>query len=697
MFRTRLMRALTRCPGSKSSRRYLTTPISYARVRNEDEKTKAFRSKILSLVQVVTDERESADIVEKMLYDRDPIAVDMEGVGDSPVGLVQIRTREGQIYLFRTGINRSLYDKGKLKRLFETKDVLKVFHASTCDCLGIYADGVKMWGIYDTAIAHNVMRHQNEGRPVVSNVLSFNNLCNFHALDANPLKEAMNGTLWKRLPVLRKSKSLPEDMLLYAACDVYPLLDLYDATRKQIEPDFLPLMEDLCEDELLRPIDKKLVQARQKARRRVEEATLCLNNLDAGAKKADVYALLTRHDGRRKVLFSKSGRSAHVILSSRDSAICALHNLTAKNFTFPSEFGDGPLGVKLVRSLNTEEAVLTQSDINSFRERSAMESCIVDVKVSAKIVRAIITAKVPVVLFFHTRAEGVTMDLFAGGSYPILKLSLMPDIVIEGGVAELFSSSHVEKIVFKIDNCYAALRACSVENYRPSNFFDVSLAHKAADYLRYGQSIFRSKMDTINDVFEEHGLARDGHVDKLESLRFLHAHFKRTLPKELLELVAQKSQVDVDILAQVKNSTKSKSERKALKSKYDMHAVHVRVEGGPNKRRLRPVLSNYLRSRKIPHKWICDGDNVAMIEVVFNPDVALVVDDLQSKAVEDLTLSASAVANNSSVEKPVETVVIPLNELRQDMHTDVERLTREGFFETLKEEGESIIESKSPL
>jgi hypothetical protein len=45
-------------------------------------------------------------------------------------------------------------------------------------------------------------------------------------------------------------------MRLYSACDVDPLLDLYDITRSMIEPDFEVFLRDMCESELLRAIGK---------------------------------------------------------------------------------------------------------------------------------------------------------------------------------------------------------------------------------------------------------------------------------------------------------------------------------------------------------------------------------------------------------------------------------------------------------
>ena len=40
----------------------------------------------------------------------------------------------------------------------------KVMHASSVDCMSVYKDGVKMWGLYDTAIAHKVLEFQTRGR-----------------------------------------------------------------------------------------------------------------------------------------------------------------------------------------------------------------------------------------------------------------------------------------------------------------------------------------------------------------------------------------------------------------------------------------------------------------------------------------------------------------------------------------------------
>ena len=79
------------------------------------------------------------------------------------LGLVQIKTQEGLIYIFRTGRNKKLLYEGGLKYLFEDQNLLKVMHASSSDCGSIYKEGVRMWGLFDTALAHKVIQYQNNG------------------------------------------------------------------------------------------------------------------------------------------------------------------------------------------------------------------------------------------------------------------------------------------------------------------------------------------------------------------------------------------------------------------------------------------------------------------------------------------------------------------------------------------------------
>jgi ribonuclease D len=86
-----------------------------------------------------------------------------QGTNLPTLGLIQVKTSEDNIYLFRTGINQRLFTYGGLKGLFEDDNILKVFHASAGDCLAIYREGIALWGLYDTALAQKVIQYQNQG------------------------------------------------------------------------------------------------------------------------------------------------------------------------------------------------------------------------------------------------------------------------------------------------------------------------------------------------------------------------------------------------------------------------------------------------------------------------------------------------------------------------------------------------------
>jgi hypothetical protein len=52
----------------------------------------------------------------------------------------------------------------RLSELLEAPHITKVMHASSVDCMSAYKDGVNIWGLYDTAVAHRVLQLQTSGR-----------------------------------------------------------------------------------------------------------------------------------------------------------------------------------------------------------------------------------------------------------------------------------------------------------------------------------------------------------------------------------------------------------------------------------------------------------------------------------------------------------------------------------------------------
>ena len=405
------------------------------------------RDEVMSLTRVIVKEEESAAAVDHMLRRREPIAVDMEGVQSNPTGLIQVRMRGGPIYLFRTGYNPRLLHEGRIKELLQSADVLKVMHASTSDCIGIGEDGVRMWGLYDTAIAENVIQHQNGAEDVQFGAFtSYNNLCAKYGLVVNPMKHKFFGTgAFKEDRVFMESEVIPEDLLFYSACDVYALHELYDAVDAQVASDFRPILNDLCDIELLRGIDNDLVAVRKHRLKNLMNSTLLLRGFNRGLTKGDVYALLAGFEGYRKVLLSPDSGCAHVLMANRNEALSAFFHFNTKGYQFPSWFGRNAQAT-LAKPPGLEEVSVASGHLEKCMDILVKEDFIVNEQASARVVEDILATRCPVVCEFQTREDGVsTMTMFAG-AYPEVKIALTKDVMASGRLGELFASPHVEKV-----------------------------------------------------------------------------------------------------------------------------------------------------------------------------------------------------------------------------------------------------------
>lgn len=146
--------------------------------------------------------------------------------------------------------------------------------------MAAYKVGIKLWNLYDLNWAHHVINYQTEGESMIARAMSFNEVCLVYGFSENPLKDAMKGTLYTRHNSFTDDEELPEDLAYYSACDVEPLLDLYEVTNSLIEPDFRYLFEHYCELEIFRAIDPDFLQNRKKNRHRVQAADIFLKNLD---------------------------------------------------------------------------------------------------------------------------------------------------------------------------------------------------------------------------------------------------------------------------------------------------------------------------------------------------------------------------------------------------------------------------------
>ena len=111
-----------------------------------------------------------------------------------------MKTEDDQIYLFRTGLNRFLMEQGGLRDILEDPGIIKIMHGAELDISAMSRDGIDFWGIYDTNLAHKIVRYQLEGKNPATkrDNSSLNSLCETYGATLNPVKESMVNEPWIR-------------------------------------------------------------------------------------------------------------------------------------------------------------------------------------------------------------------------------------------------------------------------------------------------------------------------------------------------------------------------------------------------------------------------------------------------------------------------------------------------------------------
>ena len=218
----------------------LTSQWFHSRWKNLDgEKSASDRKEfegrngeILKRIKEVKHVEESRRVVEQLLKEGLPIAVDMEGINLGLTGLIQIRDVHGNFTFFRPRKNPALYQEGGLAKLLESPHILKIMHASTGDAASVYKDGVKMWGVYDTEVAHRVLEFQTNGASLTNaQAIGLNNLCAYCGIESNPMKGKIKFNPWNEKHANENKGVMSEEFMLYCAWDVEQLHEIHQILR----------------------------------------------------------------------------------------------------------------------------------------------------------------------------------------------------------------------------------------------------------------------------------------------------------------------------------------------------------------------------------------------------------------------------------------------------------------------------------
>lgn len=537
---------------------------------------------ILKRIQVIDNTEKCREITEKIKAEEKVIGVDAEAVQTSP-GLVQVGTGKGDIFLFRTGINQDLFKKGGIQNLMENQTVLKVFHDSGQDCLSFAKAGIRIDPLFDTSIVHRVVRYQNTGDPFNNFSMGFNKICQEYSLPLNPLKDFYEGFQWTKTEKLfGLKKDLTDDLKIYCAYDVIPLINLYDILESQLEKDFAHLHEKMVEINIIRGFDRFLANKKVKKINQSMRRNLFLSGLKMSSKY-DLYEKMSGFEEDKIVLFNKVKNTAHVIFEDSNIANEASKYILKNIKLFGPE-----AKMRFVLADENELKPADQSTKDSINEKFS-------------------SYKDPLVTQFIYYNSLGTIGLEINGKNSVnFKVQNIKDAT---EMLKIFSDPKVTKIVPRMgtQDFLLGYKSLKSEGIEFENVFDIVSAVKVCDYFYHGKSITKSNCMSIKDLLEKFNISENGKEDVIN----LHSHLVKIMPPKTEEIFQKLMDLDL-----VDDKKVSKKERKDFQEKYETSVLHVSVNDElVRKEDLSKFVSKWLMRPKILHEIIVKAQNVVIVKI----------------------------------------------------------------------------------
>ncbi|XP_077987239.1 piRNA biogenesis protein EXD1-like [Glandiceps talaboti] len=210
-------------------------------------------------IQIVQAPGECASIVNQILskVSQCPVvAVDCEGENlgrGGKLSLVQLATCDGQVYLFdivASGKKLKLFEEGKLAKLLESDQIVKVMHNCRSDSTTLYDElGITLRNVFDTECAYQILLEQHNIEKRQSSP-SLNHICELFGGPTNPIKEdkvfkkkmIYTQGFWSRRPMSDK-------MIQYAAKDVRALVPtVYENMDRLISEEWRSRFKKVCQE-----------------------------------------------------------------------------------------------------------------------------------------------------------------------------------------------------------------------------------------------------------------------------------------------------------------------------------------------------------------------------------------------------------------------------------------------------------------
>jgi len=500
----------------------------------------------------------------------------MGGINLGLTGLIQVRDVHGNFTFFRPRKNPALYQEGGLAKLLESPNILKIMHASTGDAASVYKDGVKMWGVYDTEVAHRVLEFQTNGASLTNaQAIGLNNLCAYCGIESNPMKGKIKFNPWNEKHANENKGVMSDEFMLYCAWDVEQLHEIHQILSALITPDYHHLHAQISEIELLRCIDPNLASIKKANVKAMESRALFLSYLSASVKKPDLYELLTLFEGNKQVFFSPQHQTAHLVLESRMAAVQALEKLKSQRKGLGTK--GNKAGMALVTKLEPSEVFVVDNEVST----EVVTDGLTPYELTMEVLTAVVKAKVPVVMEFVSSDLETVIEIYYG-SGPLVKL-LLNRANVDAGLGALMANEDVPKILLKVggeQNVAQAFKTFSRLDVKVANIFDIESAAKFLDYAECGQSVFTSAGKKIQRLAAKYGLPDSTADGKVEWLYLTFLHLTSILPPCILSLLEEKSNLEVGIASYQESIAELKSMRQQLRKRMDGQTIHLRKLSG---------------------------------------------------------------------------------------------------------------------
>ena len=453
-----------------------------------------------------------------------------------------------------------------------------------------------------------------------------------------------------------------------------------------LDPEFLPLLRELHEIELLRSIEPRITEMKKKMRGKIEGSSVFVSGLHESVSPAHLYEALCHIFEMRKITFSPNNRTAHLHFENRGDAVAAFHEISTERERYQHWGVD--LNASLVKSLLPNELVAVKGEKNLLLDSLRDDSLIEDSAVMSKLVDKLVYSRCPIVCNFNPpnrEKSALILEVYTG-RHPVIKFILDGDSALKGKLGALLESE-VPKVVKRTDtsNVYEAVKICYEAGFVCKNIFGISDGFKIVPYMRAGQSFFKESPHSIQAAAEVLGIDNVTGKKSMDTQLLIYQYLVDTLPSKMLEFWADKCHADL-LIGTNTEIPKGKLNRKVLKEKYETYSFHVTCVKG-SAERLKSVLEAYLDKNNMTYNHIIVSGQHALVSMHRrNPILREIVSNLNNETdVNGLKLRAKEIKLQPNLN--IQNLFDPINEekLRMKMASHVAKLNGLGVFDGILE------------